>query len=155
MLRTVASTQPIVIDSTRVLNYDAPHIVQRFAKQYDIPKEEAHRRFLQCLMFLVICAEAPKISHAPSSIIDDAWHSFVLHTKEYQAFCEDYLGRFVHHNPTDAPEKEAYRRTIRAMTARFGVIDRTYWPNHKAADCDSGVCQGYCSDGGSGCNDRS
>lgn len=155
MLTAKVSTQPIVVDSTRVINYEAPHIVRRFAKQSGISIEEARRQFAQCLMFLVVCAEAPSVSHAPSSIIDDAWHSFVLHTKDYQAFCEDYLGRFVHHNPTDKPEREAYGRTIRALTARFGKIDRRYWPNNKAADCDSGVCQGYCSDGGSGCNDRS
>lgn len=34
-------------------------------------------------------------------VVDDVWHEFILHTKEYAKFCEQYLGFFLHHVPND------------------------------------------------------
>lgn len=34
-------------------------------------------------------------------IIDEIWHSFILYTKFYEEFCQEYLGGFLHH-PTPA-----------------------------------------------------
>ena len=35
----------------------------------------------------------------PSQVVDDLWHEFTLHTKSYQAFCQQAFGRFLHHTP--------------------------------------------------------
>lgn len=32
-------------------------------------------------------------------LLDDAWHTFILDTPAYQAFCNEHLGGFVHHVP--------------------------------------------------------
>ena len=37
----------------------------------------------------------------PSQQIDDAWHAFILHTKEYEAYCLQVIGKYVHHVPDD------------------------------------------------------
>ena len=31
--------------------------------------------------------------------IDEMWHEFILFTREYMAFCEQYFGAYVHHMP--------------------------------------------------------
>ena len=31
--------------------------------------------------------------------IDDMWHIFILHTRDYAEFCHRYFGRFIHHEP--------------------------------------------------------
>lgn len=36
-------------------------------------------------------------------IIDEIWHSFILYTKFYEEFCNEYFGGFLHH-PTPAPK---------------------------------------------------
>ena len=36
----------------------------------------------------------------PSKIVDQAWHEFILFTKQYSDFCEVALGRFLHHTPS-------------------------------------------------------
>lgn len=32
-------------------------------------------------------------------IIDEMWHTFILLTKDYAAFCQQYFGEFMHHEP--------------------------------------------------------
>lgn len=36
----------------------------------------------------------------PSAAVDDAWHEFILFTRDYDAFCQRAFGRFLHHTPT-------------------------------------------------------
>ena len=38
----------------------------------------------------------------PSQVVDDAWHEFILFTRNYQAFCRRGLRRFLHHVPAEA-----------------------------------------------------
>lgn len=38
----------------------------------------------------------------PSQAVDVAWHEFILFTKAYQDFCQQGLGRFLHHTPAEA-----------------------------------------------------
>jgi hypothetical protein len=35
----------------------------------------------------------------PSQVADDLWHEFILYTKNYQQFCQQAFGRFLHHAP--------------------------------------------------------
>jgi hypothetical protein len=38
----------------------------------------------------------------PSQVTDDLWHEFILYTRNYQAFCQQAFGRFMHHTPAAA-----------------------------------------------------
>ncbi len=35
----------------------------------------------------------------PSQIVDDLWHEFILYTRDYNDFCSNAFGRFLHHTP--------------------------------------------------------
>jgi len=35
----------------------------------------------------------------PSQVADDLWHEFILYTKNYERFCQQAFGRFLHHTP--------------------------------------------------------
>jgi hypothetical protein len=35
----------------------------------------------------------------PSQAADGLWHEFILFTRNYQNFCDDAFGRFLHHTP--------------------------------------------------------
>ena len=43
-----------------------------------------------------------KMVAMPSQVVDDVWHDFILFTRLYQLFCQQALGRFLHHTPTEA-----------------------------------------------------
>ncbi len=50
-----------------------------------------------------ICNQAKnKMVSMPSQVVDVAWHEFILFTRHYQHFCNNALGRFLHHTPTEA-----------------------------------------------------
>ena len=38
----------------------------------------------------------------PSQAVDDAWHEFILFTRQYEKFCRHGFGRFLHHTPAEA-----------------------------------------------------
>jgi hypothetical protein len=66
--------------------------------------------------------------------MDEMWHAFVLHTKDYAEFCDRYLGRFVHHLPETAettgmaPVSDAdVERLITLVYTRLGKATADLW----------------------------
>jgi hypothetical protein len=98
--------------------------------------------------FLVACTAAHE-PLTPSCIVDALWHEFVLDTTQYDKFCTEQLGVFVHHVPSDQPCALGYERTIKFLRAAFGRIDPRYWPRSAAGDCSS-----KCSNCGANCQTR-
>ncbi len=35
----------------------------------------------------------------PSQVVDDLWHEFILYTRNYEVFCRQAFGGFLHHTP--------------------------------------------------------
>jgi hypothetical protein len=48
----------------------------------------------------------------PSRAVDVAWHEFILLTREYQAFCDEAFGYYLHHSPEETMD-EAMPATLR------------------------------------------
>lgn len=78
--------------------YQNQHIVNRLAKEENIEINDAEMRFAVLKTFLDFAAKSVKPCF-PSKEIDDAWHTFILFTKDYQQFCSNFLQSFVHHVP--------------------------------------------------------
>ncbi|HSC80218.1 MAG TPA: hypothetical protein VLC08_07685 [Chitinolyticbacter sp.] len=73
--------------------------------------EAALRQF-----FRINGTAGPQRVAMPSQLVDDYWHQFILHTREYQRFCKATLGRFLHHTPASSmagahQQNYAIRRT--------------------------------------------
>jgi hypothetical protein len=53
----------------------------------------------------------------PSMLADDMWHEFLLHTRDYAAFCDTAFGRFLHHIPESAmtPDEAVASPTSRLL----------------------------------------
>ena len=51
----------------------------------------------------------------PSKAVDVAWHEFILLTREYQSFCNEAFGYYLHHSPEETMDEAmpaALRRTL-------------------------------------------
>lgn len=48
-----------------------------------------------------LSAERQHVS-MPSQVADDLWHEFILYTRNYEVFCRQAFGRFMHHTPAAA-----------------------------------------------------
>ena len=65
--------------------------------------------------FLAYLRSGTKFVSMPSQIADDLWHEFILYTREYQNFCQQAFGGFLHHTPAvvlsaDRKNNEGLRR---------------------------------------------
>ncbi|MDX8377706.1 MAG: hypothetical protein R8L53_06750 [Mariprofundales bacterium] len=53
--------------------------------------------------YFSICAMAQSnFVSMPSKAVDEAWHEFILFTKNYNQFCNEIFGHFLHHIPAEA-----------------------------------------------------
>lgn len=62
----------------------------------------------------------------PSQVVDDAWHEFILFTRNYESFCQKGLGRFLHHVPAEAMSspvqaQDGIKRAWRLACQREGI----------------------------------
>ncbi len=89
-------------------------------------KEEAFRlvkAFLQWVS-LVPIVEASETYVMLKTPVEEAFHSFVLNTRAYEAFCSKFLGSFFHHDPLfeeSAPQmNKAIEYTVRRLEQEYG-----------------------------------
>ncbi len=59
----------------------------------------------------------------PSQVADDLWHEFILYTKEYQQFCNQAFGRFLHHTPAVVLSTNQQNNTGIRRTWRYACMD--------------------------------
>ncbi|HWZ15470.1 MAG TPA: hypothetical protein VNW95_09550 [Mucilaginibacter sp.] len=108
-----------------VTAYQNEDIIYRFTELFNITEEEAREIFSDCLKWLWLIATAQyersiglpgvptKIAIDNSlGIIDEMWHNFLCFTKEYQSFCRNNFGIFIHHNPTSKSFNEDLKKQI-------------------------------------------
>jgi hypothetical protein len=113
---------------SQVLAYRHPAVVDRFRTAWDVGTDEADELWADTLRWLWLCASSPTSSMfitASMTLVDEMWHGFLLTTRDYAAFCDAYLGRFIHHQPGadgDAGGADQQRAALRAQIAR--VYDR-------------------------------
>jgi hypothetical protein len=97
--------------------------VYKFVEYYDVDEAVAESFFLETKRWLWLCAttvyERAAGRSAPELLItgslfwlDEMWHIFLQFTEEYDQFCRQYLGMFLHHRPTTRAEKSARRERL-------------------------------------------
>ncbi len=122
-------------------------VISRIARAKRIRRRSAEQRFVEMLKFLDVCAQAGA-TVSPPPRVDDAWHAFILFTREYAAYCEERFGRFIHHDPMESSDAEAYELAYAEAQARFGDLDRRVWPRPHCGVSSGG---GWFGCGGGGC----
>jgi len=108
-----------------VESYLFPAMVQaRFAAEHpDFDAEERAQVFEGLRDYFAICAADPqRRAGMPSRIVDEAWHTFILFTREYTDFCQRAFGGYLHHAPSgSAGNDEEIRHTWRLACARANI----------------------------------
>lgn len=90
---------PKQIDIAKVMNYPMPHIVARYCKDYNVSLEDAQEHEVELKRFFILAGKYDDGIDMFSLEVDNLWHTFLLFTKEYQRFCNDMFGKFIHHDP--------------------------------------------------------
>lgn len=132
-----------------IAQYENDPVVHRIAAELGVDITNARGVFEDTKRFLYLGKIAKK-SIRPTKTIDEGWHAFVLHTKDYAAFCTRFLGGFIHHQPDSsgisAEAKQAsFDYTNQIATDIFGDDLGNAWKNSMLGDCESGMNPGDCS----------
>jgi len=102
----IESAVPHTAPEVDVLAYEAPFLIDKLVEDRIADDEaEAHALFREVKRFLVLVRTGDDARwDMCSRRIDEAWHQFVLFTREYIHFCMRYFGSYVQHRPHGAPE---------------------------------------------------
>lgn len=89
--------------------YIAAYPYQRFldkrlaARRPELSAEQRNEVFAALDDYFQLCRKAGRrMVSMPSQAVDDAWHEFILFTRQYDKFCRHAFGRFLHHTPAEA-----------------------------------------------------
>jgi hypothetical protein len=94
------------------------------ARHPELSEAQRQEVFVGLNDYFQLCRTAGKRMVAmPSQAVDDAWHEFILFTRQYNQFCQSAFGRFLHHTPAEAMSaptqaSESIRRAWRLACAR-------------------------------------
>ena len=90
-----------------------PAIRRKVQERYpQLTEQQVETVFAGLRDYFHICSQAGRrMVSMPSQAVDVAWHEFILFTRAYQAFCEQALGRFLHHTPTEAMQTPTLAQT--------------------------------------------
>lgn len=97
----------------RAMSFPMTQITERYAKEQGLPIESAQEHERELKRYLSLCAINPDAFYGMRGPIDELWHSFVVATREYAAFCDQVSGQFIHHIPgvfVDSDDEPPRRR---------------------------------------------
>ena len=155
------------------------------ARRPELTPDQRAEVFAGLRDYFQICQRAGRrLVAMPSQAVDDAWHEFILFTRQYAQFCRSAFGRFLHHTPAEAMRSptqasDGIKRTWRLACAGEGIdperpqrlprlfaMDAAlliaggfiYQLDCLAAGCDGAMGAGFCASHigcGSGCSSDS
>lgn len=134
------ATQPELWERIRRFELDDPNAAFSFTDRLARENGWSMSLALQAVqeykkfMFLLCIAPHPL---TPSDQVDQVWHLHLLYTRSYWLeFCEQVLGRAMHHGPTKGGAAEQdkfddwYARTKQLYEATFGTVPPPdLWPD--------------------------
>lgn len=121
------------------------------ARRPALSEEQRSAVFAGLRDYFLLCHRAGRRMVAmPSQAVDDAWHEFILFTREYERFCRRGLGRFLHHTPVEAMRSptqasDGLRRAWRLACAHEGINPKTpdRLPRLFGLDAALGIAGGF------------
>lgn len=118
----------------RGLQFDLQAVRRRFIKDNPAHAMNAQRIELEFLRYTSIIAAHPGQSFPMGGLVDDYWHTFLLFTERYAAFCDSVVGEFIHHVPEDDDSlgekgSDDVNRLLSSYHACFGTYPPVdIWP---------------------------
>lgn len=103
-------------------------LIPRVAKEHGYSDEDAKNLVKEAKRMLYLHART-KTPVSPSLKVDDAWHEMLMFTRYYREYA-DFIGAFVHHDPTPGPPDggKMYANTKKMYEEEFGhAPDPRYW----------------------------
>ena len=111
-----------------IMTYPMERIVERYAADHHVPLEVAKEHERELKRYLALAALNPTHEYSMTGPVDGLWHTFILFTRQYAEFCDEFAGRFLHHTP-DARVDDTLEEsdiTVRDALEWYGVFLHEY-----------------------------
>ena len=134
----------------KIEDYPFEQVKYRIAKEQTIPAGLINEAVEEFKKFLTVILHADGPVGMVSPEVDEVWHTFILFTRDYQDFCRDVFGRYIHHSPNwpGTPAAEgSVENFLNNYKRLFGEL-HPFWSN-AVSDCDDcgyGKCGVSCYD---------
>lgn len=117
-------------------DFDFSQTANKVYKEHDgLTQEYLDKGIENLKRYYVVALLDPEREHAVSRFVDPFWHAHILHTTEYNKFCQDIFGQYIQHAPLDYSEKrevdrvlKLYNYTLALYERIFINVDRQWWP---------------------------
>jgi hypothetical protein len=108
------------------LCFNASGVIKALEEKLKLSNDLARNLFQDTKKYLYIRERYKYKGRVPTKLLDVGWQTFIVHTHDYEAFCKDAFGYFVHYMPsTDAfvgitRDEEAMAKVLPHAYMRFG-----------------------------------
>jgi hypothetical protein len=142
-----------------MLRYRHPGVVRRLRHELGYGGREGLAIFLDLLRFLWLSvqhhrlreAESPAVAELPElkmaacwQPLDDAWHVFLLYSRDYERFCRFHFGVLIAHVPETAPRRGASRQAqVERLPAEWAKRFRAFAAPQIGARATTRLIEGY------------
>lgn len=135
-----------------IMGFQFEPLIHRMVDKHTWEEAEAREVFEDLKRFLALAATHTE-SIVPPPKVDDMWHDFILFTQDYEAFCHNHAGRFIHHVPrrrneviTTSSGKNPIRGTLEIARATFGDLSQHWtYPLKNGKTCSTVGCHNACN----------
>lgn len=141
MFKTLTATKIKLLTSTQpelqtILSFDISPVKKTFLEKHPTLNVDVIEYQLKNFLYL-ICITKQEL-RLPSMEVDELLHEFMIHSKLYFEFCDEFNdGEYVHHNPELEIErsvvKKGHYELSRVAIEKIGYDPFTY--NYKGRDC--------------------
>lgn len=114
-----------------VLQFNPQYLKDKLLSDGKVQNEaEYNALFTELKKYLLMCSLSDTSVAMLSTKVDAIWHEFILFTKGYREFCQNYLGKFVDHTPNteSTPTRFAsVKQFVVLYTETCGDIPNEIW----------------------------
>ncbi len=120
-----------------VVAYENQDVIERFVKIYGVEKNQANQIFNSTKKWMWLSLQRRRLGHkkhlvidVPLVVIDEMWHNFILFTRPYSQFCEQFFGFYMHHAPTTnqmVEDGKASNANLTPEQMRQKILDDKRW----------------------------
>jgi hypothetical protein len=119
--------------------FEAPYLRETLIRKGVFESEGAYTSaFIEFKKFVVLNKLFGGDIVMASPDVDSVWHHFILFTRQYFAFCEQFLGHYLHHQPTTSsvPREDGGRERFKSLYNRvFGDPPAIWSCEERCSSC--------------------
>jgi hypothetical protein len=110
----------------KALEFDLRSVIARYMREKKTSRERAEVIAYEMLRYLTLCHVKPDSDWTVTGEVDEMWHTFILFTQKYRAFCDSVFGEFVDHIPSE-DEVENERVVCQSQSLEVSIRANTLY----------------------------